>query len=324
MRIGNNFRKAAATFILSFLFAVVGFSHVKVSKGPEFYFMAEYPEVSAPGDIIYFSLTVGKWADGKVSQLRTPHIKLIRNSTGKTPGETDLFAVKPDSSVFFGAIPLSTWLEKGEFTLIFTYTDSIGSTQTENYDIIVEPKDFLNEDIPLNATNTAIRTDTSEKKVAQIDRLNEVLFKVNPDANYYDGLFIQPVETKRRTSFFGDRRTYVYNTGIRSVSEHYGIDYGVPTGTPVKACGSGKVVLAENRISTGWSIVIEHLPGLYSLYYHMDSLGVEEGDIVKQGDVIGKSGATGLATGPHLHWEIRLNGSAVNPDYFVENLLFRP
>ena len=286
--------------------------------------MAEYQEESAPGDIVYLTVTVGKLSDGTLILPGEPHIKLIRNATGKSPGETDMYLVNDSLGVLFGAIPLSTWLEKGEFTLIYTYKDTSGSLYEENYPIIVNSKDFLNEDIPLNATNTAIRTDTSEKKVAQIDRLNEVLFKVNEDANYYDGCFIQPVDSQRRTSFFGDRRTYVYNTGTRSVSEHYGIDFGVPTGTPVKACGSGKVVLAENRISTGWSIVIEHLPGLYSLYYHMDSLGVEEGDTVKQGDIIGKSGATGLATGPHLHWEIRLKGSAVNPDYFKEIQLFRP
>ena len=319
----TSFKKLAAFILLTTVLSVC-IARVKVSKGPEFYFMAEYQEESAPGDIVYLTVTVGKLSDGTLILPGEPHIKLIRNATGKSPGETDMYLVNDSLGVLFGAIPLSTWLEKGEFTLIYTYKDTSGTLYEENYPIIVNSKDFLNEDIPLNATNTAIRTDTSEKKVAQIDRLNEVLFKVNEDANYYDGCFIQPVDSQRRTSFFGDRRTYVYNTGTRSVSEHYGIDFGVPTGTPVKACGSGKVVLAENRISTGWSIVIEHLPGLYSLYYHMDSLGVEEGDTVKQGDIIGKSGATGLATGPHLHWEIRLKGSAVNPDYFKEIQLFRP
>ena len=77
--------------------------------------------------------------------------------------------------------------------------------------------------------------------------------------------------------------------------------------------------MAENRISTGWSVVIEHLPGVYSLYYHMDSLTVEKGDMVKRGTLIGYSGATGLATGPHLHWEVRVNGNAVNPDFFVSD-----
>ena len=75
-------------------------------------------------------------------------------------------------------------------------------------------------------------------------------------------------------------------------------------------------------MTTGWSVVIEHLPGLYSLYYHMSELKVKEGDIVKEGQLIGLSGATGLATGPHLHWEMRLNMAAVNPDFFTEDFTF--
>ena len=323
MKLKSGLKKIISLVLLLSVLSVCA-ANVKVSKSQEFYFMVEYQEVSAPGDIVYLTVTIGKLSDGTLKLPVSPHIKLIRNSTGKTPGETDLFLVNPDSGIFFGAIPLSTWLTEGEFTLIYTYKDTVGTSYEENYPITVNSKEFINEDIPLNAANTAIRTDTSEKKVAQIDKLNEVLFTVNSETQYYDGCFIQPVDTTRRTSFFGDRRTYVYNTGTRSVSEHYGIDFGVPTGTPVKACGSGKVVLAEDRVSTGWSIVIEHLPGLYSLYYHMDSLIAKEGDIVKQGDIIGKSGATGLATGPHLHWEIRLNGTAVNPDFFKEIQLFRP
>ena len=65
-------------------------------------------------------------------------------------------------------------------------------------------------------------------------------------------------------------------------------------------------------------MVIEHMPGLYSLYYHLDSMNVKVGDMVKAGDMVGLSGSTGLATGPHLHWEVRLNGEAVNPDFFTE------
>jgi murein DD-endopeptidase MepM/ murein hydrolase activator NlpD len=80
--------------------------------------------------------------------------------------------------------------------------------------------------------------------------------------------------------------------------------------------------MAENRISTGYSIVIEHLPGLYSLYYHLSKMDVKEGDMVKKGQLIGLSGSTGLATGPHLHWEMRLNGEAVRPEFFLSNFTF--
>ena len=58
------------------------------------------------------------------------------------------------------------------------------------------------------------------------------------------------------------------------------------------------------------------------LYYHLSEMNVKEGDIVKQGDLIAKSGQTGLATGPHLHWEMRLNGSAVRPEFFLEDFTF--
>ena len=77
--------------------------------------------------------------------------------------------------------------------------------------------------------------------------------------------------------------------------------------------------MAENRITTGWSVCIEHLPGLYSLYYHMNKLDVTEGQIVQKGERLGESGCTGLATGPHIHWEVRLNAEAINPEYFTIN-----
>jgi murein DD-endopeptidase MepM/ murein hydrolase activator NlpD len=77
------------------------------------------------------------------------------------------------------------------------------------------------------------------------------------------------------------------------------------------------VVLARNRIVTGNSVIIEHLPGVYSLYYHLDSIDAAEGAIVAAGERLGLSGATGLATGPHLHWEIRVSGENTDPDILM-------
>ena len=155
-----------------------------------------------------------------------------------------------------------------------------------------------------------------------IDKLDTILETVIPDDVYTTKKFICPTTSTRYTAFFGDRRVYEYTNGKSSTSLHYGNDYGVPVGTDVAACADGKVVMSENRISTGNSIVIEHLPGLYSLYYHLDSSNVTEGQMVKQGDLIGKSGCTGLATGPHLHWEMRLNMCAVRPEYFMNDFAF--
>ena len=80
--------------------------------------------------------------------------------------------------------------------------------------------------------------------------------------------------------------------------------------------------MAENRIATGWTVIIEHLPGLYSMYYHMSELKVKAGQMVKQGELLGLSGATGFANGEHLHWEMRLNSMIVNPDFFMNDFAF--
>ena len=119
------------------------------------------------------------------------------------------------------------------------------------------------------------------------------------------------------------------NTSLRTepdprktdTSVHAGIDYAVPKGTQVQACAAGKVVLACPRIVTGNSIIIEHLPGVYSIYYHLEEIKVAEGSMVNAGDIIGLSGSTGLSTGPHLHWEIRVSTENADPDAFIRRAM---
>jgi murein DD-endopeptidase MepM/ murein hydrolase activator NlpD len=180
--------------------------------------------------------------------------------------------------------------------------------------LMVADRKFNAEEIPLNQSNTDIRTKPDPEKTAQADELWAILSRTG-NTVYDEGPFTPPLPAAtRRTSFFGDRRVYVYTTGARDTSIHAGVDYGVPTGTPVKACARGRVALAKFRIATGYSVVLEHLPGLYSVYYHLNAVAVSEGDIVEAGTVIGQSGATGLATGPHLHWEIRVSTENTDPD----------
>jgi murein DD-endopeptidase MepM/ murein hydrolase activator NlpD len=183
--------------------------------------------------------------------------------------------------------------------------------------ITVAERRFNAEEIPLNQSNTDIRTKPDPVKTAETDELWAILSRTG-NTVYSEGPFVPPVQANtRRTSHFGDRRIYVYTTGGREASIHAGVDYGVPTGTPVRACARGKVVLAKFRISTGYSVVMEHLPGLYSLYYHLSALNVMEGSVIDAGTKIGESGATGLATGPHLHWEIRAAAENTDPDALV-------
>ncbi|GHV63364.1 hypothetical protein AGMMS49587_13160 [Spirochaetia bacterium] len=182
--------------------------------------------------------------------------------------------------------------------------------------LIIAEREFVSEEIELNQTNTDIRTVPDPQKTAESELLWAILNRTGTDI-YVRGPFSPPVTSTRRTSFFGDRRVYRYTTGKTDTSIHAGIDYGVPRGTPVTACADGRVVLARFRIATGNSVIIEHLPGVYSLYYHMDNIGVSEGAMVETGAPLGQSGATGLATGPHLHWEIRVSGENTDPDALV-------
>jgi murein DD-endopeptidase MepM/ murein hydrolase activator NlpD len=177
-------------------------------------------------------------------------------------------------------------------------------------------REFAAEEIALDQRNTDIRTAPDPQKTLESEQLAAILRSAGTEV-YAAGPFVPPVASTRRTSFYGDRRVYRYVTGGSDTAIHAGVDYGVPTGTEVRACAAGKVALARFRIATGNSVVLEHLPGVYSLYYHLDSIQVGQGGMVHAGDLLGKSGATGLATGPHLHWEIRVSGENADPDAFL-------
>lgn len=99
----------------------------------------------------------------------------------------------------------------------------------------------------------------------------------------------------------------------KTTSIHRGTDYRGETGTPVKAVNSGTVVLREDMFFGGNTVVIDHGMGLFSIYMHLSGFRVEKGDKVSKGQVIGLMGMTGRATGPHLHFGVKLQGVSVNP-----------
>ena len=182
--------------------------------------------------------------------------------------------------------------------------------------IRITGREFRSETIALNPNLTGIITDSSPQRVAEGERLWAILATTGNEV-FHTGRFIPPVTSTRRTSSFGSRRIFQHSDGRSNTSIHAGVDYGVPTGTRVVASGRGRVVLAVSRIVSGLSVILEHAPGIYSLYYHLDSIAVQEGAIVETGELIGLSGSTGLSTGPHLHWEVRVATENTDPDAFV-------
>ena len=127
------------------------------------------------------------------------------------------------------------------------------------------------------------------------------------------GGFIRPV-SDRITSDFGYRTHPV--TGQKKL--HTGTDFGSSYGTPVKAAKGGKVVLSGTYGGYGNTVIIDHGGGVQTLYAHNSSLVVKSGQAVKQGDIISKVGSTGVSTGPHLHFEVRVNGTPKNPMEYIK------
>ena len=132
--------------------------------------------------------------------------------------------------------------------------------------------------------------------------------------NYWQKGFILPVEG-RLSGSFGNQRIF---NGIPK-SPHTGADIAAPEGTPVKAAGDGEVILSgKDYFYTGNMVIIDHGQGLQTIYAHLKESKVKEGDIVKQGDIIGLVGRTGRATGPHLHWGASLNNVRFRPQSLLD------
>jgi len=186
--------------------------------------------------------------------------------------------------------------------------------------ITLAPREFRSETIRLTPALTSLVSDPNPQRTRESERLWEILSTTGTEV-YHWGQFVLPTASTRRTSQFGTRRINQYSDGRAPTSIHAGVDFGTPTGSEVYACGRGKVILSRMRIISGYSIIIEHAPGVYSIYYHLDKVIAQEDTIVEAGEVIGLSGSTGFSTGPHLHWEIRVSTENTDPDVFVERPL---
>ncbi len=138
-------------------------------------------------------------------------------------------------------------------------------------------------------------------------RLHEIFATVRPE-KLWSGQFRIPLTGVKTGGNFGKRR--VLNGEARS--PHSGVDFPSPTGTPVHAAQRGRVVLAEPLYYSGNTVVVDHGLGVYTFYGHLSAFAVKAGDWVQAGTLLGKVGATGRVTGPHLHWGLTVDGARVN------------
>jgi len=210
-----------------------------------------------------------------------------------------------DDGAYFGLVAAPLTVPEVPVEITTTLID--GTRFTQRLTLHVETLDF-----PASRLRVANRfTSPDERTVDRIRREREIVraaLATVTGVPLWDGRFIRPRDDVT-TSPYGQRR--VFNNQLRS--RHTGLDIRGRTGDPVYASNSGRVVLARDLFYTGNAIYIDHGLGIFTGYFHLSEFEVTEGQWVEKGQLIGRVGATGRVTGPHLHWGLYLQGAALDP-----------
>jgi len=219
-------------------------------------------------------------------------------------------ALSPDGARWQGLIGIDLDVAPGVYSLVVS-ASHLQPVPAHETSLDVQPKQFRTRTLRVAPEYVDPPPDVIDRIVREAAQLNGIYETIT--ARAWDRPFALPLMTEP-SSNFGSRS--VFNGQPRS--PHAGIDFGSPTGTAVTAPASGTVVVADDLYFTGNTVVVDHGAGLYSIFAHFSTLAVEEGDIVDVGTTLGRVGATGRVTGPHLHWSVRLNETRVDPMSLME------
>jgi murein DD-endopeptidase MepM/ murein hydrolase activator NlpD len=195
----------------------------------------------------------------------------------------------------------------GRHEVVLNGTGVDGKSVTARETLVVQAKKFLTRQLVVEEKYVTPPENEMYRIDAESKRVNAIFASITP-VKIWNGSFHVPVPGQA-ISAFGKRN--VYNGVPRN--PHSGVDFRGASGTPVRAPNAGRVALAASLYFSGNTIILDHGLGLYSYLGHLSEFSVKEGDPVARGDIIGKVGATGRVTGPHLHWTVRLVTALVDP-----------
>lgn len=240
-------------------------------------------------------------------QVKAP-IKL-ESLTGTWLGHQLAFSYNSPTKTWFALAGVSIDIAPGKYALELTAERAAKTPLKFSRAFAVTSAEY-----PKIKVNLAVEkkfTEPSPEQLQQIEEAKKVkeeyLGRVTLQREW-SGNFKAPVEAET-SDVFGSRRIF---NGVAQ-SPHYGLDYRVHTGTPVAAMNDGTVLLARFLYYEGDFVVLDHGQGFLTLYLHLSELKVKEGDVVKRGQIIGLSGASGRATGPHLDVRVRWQGTYLDP-----------
>ncbi len=252
-------------------------------------FVTWEPAMPVPGDAVVLRV----WP--QASTVVTPSVRILDT----------WYPMSPAADGFVAFVPLHGFVQPGLLGITVRWSDKA----QVDLPVWVREKAFPVQTIMLPASKSALLDPDIVQ--AEARRLSTVWVQdLGPPR--WQGAFQWPLDpdTWPTTAPYGVRRSY--NGGPVS-SYHTGQDIAAPEGTPVYAPAPGIVLLAERLNVRGNAVVLGHGAGVTSNYWHLSGLAVRAGQTVRAGDLLGWVGTTGLSTGPHLHWEIRVYGVPVDP-----------
>ncbi len=283
-----------------------------------------------PGDTLFApGESGGEIASGLPSAFQSAEIRdlpIKQGGTGvikvKTSPDITLGGVLVDHQLHFFPLGDGTQvalqgvhalLPPGIYPLRIDATLPDGSKQSYEQNILIVAGNYLTgESLVVQPSLIDPAVTDPEQKI-----LEGITSASNPE-KYWNGQFTSPAiayaDSTFYTSRYGTRRVYIgEGTELKINWWHTGLDFGGGTGLPIAAPAGGKVIVAENWTVRGGTTIIDHGWGVYSGFWHQSKFNVQVGDIVQQGQAIGEVGGTGRVTGPHLHWEVWVNGIQIDP-----------
>ena len=254
-----------------------------------------------PGDVLHLAVVVPAGASAVTGTWHTREVPFVRDADG----------------VWRALLGIDVEAKSEPAPLTLEVAVPGGARLASTHAIIVSPKSVRTRRIRVNP-KFVIPPKSALPRIAQETALLNALFRTSSPDRFWAPGAVRPVEGVAVSGF-----------GVRSIlnglprGPHNGLDLAAVTGTPVHAPTAGVVAFAREFYYSGNTVIVDHGQGLLSTMAHLSVIDVTEGQRVTKGALLGKVGATGRVTGPHLHWAVRLHGDRVDPLKLLEALTSR-
>lgn len=215
--------------------------------------------------------------------------------------------IKEETGSYTGFLPIAMDQKPGPATIALTLHNADTTTSSFNTPFEIIDKDFPVQHLTIDESKNTLSKENLDRHNRERSLILKMFSQSAPQKQWGQS-FSKPLHGRLSTPF-GVRR--FINEQPRN--SHSGVDIAAPLGTPVKAAAAGVITLTGEHFFAGNSVYIDHGHDIFSMYFHLDSIAVHEGQSIARGDIIGRVGSTGRATGPHLHWGVRIHDIPIDP-----------